>query len=190
VSSELRYARQTVLEEIGAEGQARLGSSRALLVGLGGLGCPAAQYLATSGVGCLVLNDFDRVDESNLPRQVLFAPGDVGRLKVEAAAARLRELNPSVEVEQLAQRLDEPQLTEAVGGVDVVLDGTDNFGTRFAINKACVDAGVALVSGGSKVSSLCFRMRPAVPATAACTAKKTNGSEIARVTACWRRCRA
>lgn len=87
MTGSLRYARHIVLDEIGAEGQARLTGSTALIVGLGGLGCPAAEYLATSGVGCLLLNDFDRVDESNLPRQILYTPEDVGKLKVDARRA-------------------------------------------------------------------------------------------------------
>ena len=144
-----RYARQIALADVGAEGQAKLGAARMLVVGLGGLGCPAALYLATSGVGRLVLNDFDRVDETNLPRQILFGPGDVGHLKVEAAKARLAALNPSVEIECLPERLDGAALEAAVAGVDVVLDGTDNFTARFAVNKACVARRVPLVSGAA-----------------------------------------
>jgi adenylyltransferase/sulfurtransferase len=144
-----RYARQIALADVGVEGQARLGRARVLVVGLGGLGCPAALYLATSGVGRLVLNDFDRVDETNLPRQILYGPDDVGALKVEAAKMRLTALNPDVEVVTLAERLDGAALDAAVGDVDVVLDGTDNFATRFAVNRACVARGVPLVSGAA-----------------------------------------
>jgi adenylyltransferase/sulfurtransferase len=144
-----RYARQIALADVGAEGQAKLGRARMLIVGLGGLGCPAALYLATSGVGRLLLNDFDRVDETNLPRQILYAPEDVGALKVEAARKRLTVLNPAVDVVVLAERLDGPALEAVVGGVDVVLDGTDNFATRFAVNRACVARRVALVSGAA-----------------------------------------
>ena len=133
-----RYARQIALADVGAEGQAKLGRARVLVVGLGGLGCPAALYLATSGIGRLVLNDFDRVDETNLPRQILYRPEDVGALKVEAAKKRLTALNPDVEVVVLAERLDGAALEAAVGDVDVVLDGTDNFAARFAVNRACV----------------------------------------------------
>jgi adenylyltransferase/sulfurtransferase len=120
-----------------------------LVVGLGGLGCPAALYLATSGIGKLVLNDFDRVDETNLPRQILFTPDDVGELKVEASRKRLTALNPGVEVDVLPERLDGAALAAAVGGVDVVLDGTDNFAARFAVNRACVTQRVPLVSGAA-----------------------------------------
>jgi molybdopterin/thiamine biosynthesis adenylyltransferase len=144
-----RYARQIALADVGAEGQAKLGRARVLVVGLGGLGCPAALYLATSGIGRLALNDFDRVDETNLPRQILFAPDDVGALKVEAAKKRLMALNPSVDVSVLPERLDAAALESAVGGVDVVLDGTDNFATRFSVNRACVARSVPLVSGAA-----------------------------------------
>jgi adenylyltransferase/sulfurtransferase len=144
-----RYARQVALADIGEEGQARLGAGSALIVGLGGLGCPAAQFLASSGVGRLVLNDFDRVDETNLPRQILYTAEDVGRLKVDAAAARLRALNPGVAITTLAERLDERALDAAVAGVDVVLDGSDNFATRFAVNRACVARRKPLVSGAA-----------------------------------------
>ena len=144
-----RYARQIALADVGPEGQAKLGRARMLIVGLGGLGCPAALYLATSGVGRLLLNDFDRVDETNLPRQILYAPEDVGALKVEAARKRLTVLNPGVEVVVLAERLDGAALEAVVGDVDVVLDGTDNFTTRFAVNRACVIRRVPLVSGAA-----------------------------------------
>ncbi|HEX5050070.1 MAG TPA: HesA/MoeB/ThiF family protein [Gammaproteobacteria bacterium] len=144
-----RYARQVALPDVGEQGQARLRGASMLLVGLGGLGCPAAQYLASSGVGTLVLNDFDTVDETNLPRQILFTAADVGKLKVEAAWARLLALNPEVDVRRLPARLDEAALAAAVGGVDVVLDGTDNFAARFAVNRACVAARKPLVSGAA-----------------------------------------
>jgi adenylyltransferase/sulfurtransferase len=144
-----RYARHVALSEVGAEGQARLGASRMLVVGLGGLGCPAAQYLASSGVGRLVLNDFDRVDRSNLPRQILYGDADVGTPKTEAAVAALGRLNPEIEIEGLPERLDDATLAAAAAGVDVVLDCTDNFGTRLAINRACVAANKPLVSGAA-----------------------------------------
>jgi adenylyltransferase/sulfurtransferase len=144
-----RYARQIALADVGAEGQAKLGRARVLVVGLGGLGCPAALYLATSGVGKLVLNDFDRVDETNLPRQILYSPEDVGALKVEAAKKRLTAFNPHIEVVALAERLDDAALDAVIGGVDIVLDGTDNFAARFAVNRACVARRVPLVSGAA-----------------------------------------
>jgi molybdopterin/thiamine biosynthesis adenylyltransferase len=144
-----RYARQVALADVGAEGQAKLGAARVLVVGLGGLGCPAALYLATSGIGRLLLNDFDRVDETNLPRQILYTPEDVGALKVDAARRRLLALNPDVNVDVHAARLDGAALEAAVGDADVVLDGTDNFATRFAVNRACVARRVPLVSGAA-----------------------------------------
>ena len=144
-----RYARQIALADVGAEGQAKLGRARVLIVGMGGLGCPAALYLATGGIGRLVLNDFDTVDETNLPRQVLFGPEDVGALKVDAAQKRLTALNPAVEIVTLPERLDDAALEAAVGNVDVVLDGTDNFATRFAVNRSCVARKVPLVSGAA-----------------------------------------
>jgi len=144
-----RYARQIALADFGAEGQAKLGRARVLLVGIGGLGCPAALYLATSGVGRIALNDFDTVDETNLPRQILFGPEDLGALKVDAARKRLTALNPAVEIVALPERLDAAALEAAVGSVDVVLDGTDNFATRFAVNRACVARRVPLVSGAA-----------------------------------------
>ena len=144
-----RYARQIALADVGAEGQAKLGRARVLIVGLGGLGCPAALYLGTSGIGRLVLNDFDRVDETNLPRQILYGPDDVGSLKVEAAKKRLTALNPELEVVCVAERLDGAALDAAVADVDIVLDGTDNFAARFAVNRACVARRVPLVSGAA-----------------------------------------
>ena len=144
-----RYARQIALADVGADGQAKLGRARMLVVGLGGLGCPAALYLATSGVGRLVLNDFDSVDETNLPRQILYTLQDVGTLKVEAAKKRLAAFNPGVDVVALPERLDGAALETAVGDVDVVLDGTDNFAARFAVNRACVARRVPLVSGAA-----------------------------------------
>lgn len=144
-----RYARHEALPEIGEIGQARIGEGRVLIVGMGGLGCPAAQYLAGSGVGTLVLNDFDRVDESNLPRQVLYEPGDVGELKVDVAHRRLSLVNPGIEIRCLSERLDSEALLSHVQSVSVVLDGTDNFATRLAVNRAAVRAGVPLVTGAA-----------------------------------------
>jgi len=147
--SRLRYSRQVALAELGEDGQARIGRSRVLLVGLGGLGSPAAIYLASAGVGHLVLNDFDSVDLSNLQRQPLFGGNDIGRPKADAAIAMLQKINPGVQYQAVDRRLQGEDLLTAVSDADVVLDGSDNFGTRFAINKACVAAGVPLVSGAA-----------------------------------------
>lgn len=145
----IRYARQVVLPDVGEAGQRRLSESVALVIGIGGLGCPAAQYLATSGVGHLVLCDFDTVDESNLPRQILFSPSDVGKPKALAAKSRLRELNPATRIDVVLERVGEAELAALVDDADVVLDCTDNFATRFLVNQACVAARVPLVSGAA-----------------------------------------
>ena len=144
-----RYARHVALAEIGAKGQQKLAAASVLIVGLGGLGCPAAQYLASSGVGTLILNDFDRVDVSNLPRQILFADAAVGQRKTDAAAATLARLNPGVKVDCRSERLEDDALRKVVRAADVVLDCTDNFVTRLAINRACVTELRPLVSGAA-----------------------------------------
>ena len=145
----LRYSRHLVLPAFGAAGQEKLGAAAVLLVGLGGLGSPAALYLAAAGVGRLLLNDFDRVDLSNLQRQLLYTEADLGTAKTTAAAAALSALNPDCKLEALDGRLDETALAAAVQRADVVLDGSDNFGTRFAVNRACVAAKTPLVSGAA-----------------------------------------
>ncbi len=142
-----RYARHLVLREIGGPGQQRLKAARVLIVGAGGLGAPAALYLAAAGVGVLGLADPDTVALSNLQRQVLYETGDIGRPKVDAAARRLAGLNPNVQVEAHAVRVDAANADGVVAGYDLVLDGTDDFATRFAVSDACVAAGKTLVSG-------------------------------------------
>ena len=142
-----RYARHLVLREVGGPGQQRLKAARVLVVGAGGLGAPAALYLAAAGIGALRLADPDTVSLSNLQRQVLFATADVGAPKVERGAARLRALNPEVAVEPHATAFTAQTAADLVAGCDLVLDGTDDFGTRFAVNAACVAAEVPLVSG-------------------------------------------
>ena len=142
-----RYARHLVLSEIGGSGQQALKRARVLIVGVGGVGAPAALYLAAAGVGTLGLIDDDAVALSNLQRQVLFATADIGRPKVEAAAERLAALNPGVAVEIFARRLTSDSAVDLVACFDIVLDGTDDFATRHAVNTACVTAGKPLVSG-------------------------------------------
>ena len=142
-----RYARHLVLSEIGGPGQQKLARARILIVGLGGVGGPAAQYLAAAGVGTLGLIDEDTVALSNLQRQVLFSTGDIGRLKVEAGAARLAALNPGVDLQTFPERLTGANAARRIAGWDVVIDGTDDFPTRFAVNTACVAADTPLVSG-------------------------------------------
>jgi molybdopterin/thiamine biosynthesis adenylyltransferase len=144
VSALERYVRQVVLW--GEKAQRRLFSSTVLVIGLGGLGSAAATYLAAAGVGRLLLVDFDRVEPSDLNRQVLHWAGDVGRLKVESAAEKLRQLNPEVELELFPSRLDSvEQARELVGKADVVLDCLDNWRSRFLLNEACVEAGKPMV---------------------------------------------
>ena len=136
-----RYARHLIMPEVGLEGQKRLKAARVLAVGAGGLGSPLALYLAAAGVGTIGLVDFDVVDDSNLQRQILYGTADVGRPKLAAAAARLRDLNPNVEIVTLQERLTSENALEIVRDFDVVADGTDNFPTRYLVNDACVLAG-------------------------------------------------
>jgi len=142
-----RYARHLVLKEIGGPGQQALKAARVLIVGAGGLGAPAALYLAAAGVGWIGLADGDMVALSNLQRQVLFASGDVGKPKTRAAAERLAALNPHVEIIAHPVMLDAGNAAGIVDGYDLVLDGTDDFDTRFAVNAACVALNKPLVSG-------------------------------------------
>jgi molybdopterin/thiamine biosynthesis adenylyltransferase len=144
-----RYARQVALPQIGEDGQARIGASTALIIGLGGIGCATASYLACAGVGQLLLCDFDTVDETNLGRQTLYGPSDVGQLKAVRAASRLANMNPDVRLTEISDRLSDAALAEAVSLSDVVLDGCDNFATRFQVNDAVVRNGTALVSGAA-----------------------------------------
>ena len=141
-----RYARHIVLHEIGGAGQQRLKAARLLVVGAGGLGSPALLYLAAAGVGHLTVVDDDAVSLSNLQRQVLHATPDIGRSKVASTAAALARLNPHVAVEGLAFRLDEQTALALAPGHDLVLDGSDSFETRYAVNAACVAAGVPLLA--------------------------------------------
>ncbi|MEZ4216652.1 MAG: molybdopterin-synthase adenylyltransferase MoeB [Myxococcota bacterium] len=142
-----RYRRHLTLPEVGLEGQRRLLDASVLLIGAGGLGSPLALYLAAAGVGRIGLVDADVVDVSNLQRQILYATRDVGRPKVEVAAERLRALNPDVEVVPHALRLTSANALDVLGGYDVVVDGTDNFPTRYLSNDACVLLGVPNVYG-------------------------------------------
>ncbi len=145
----LRYSRHILLDQIGIEGQDRILSSRALIVGAGGLGCPAALYLAAAGVGTLVIADDDTVDLTNLQRQVLHHEHSVGLPKVESARASLHDINPGVQVIALQQRLEGEALTAQIDAADVVLDCSDNFSTRHAVNRVCVATRTPLVSGAA-----------------------------------------
>ena len=142
-----RYSRHLNMPEVGEEGQLRLLDSRVLLIGAGGLGSPAALYLAAAGVGTLGIIDHDRVDRSNLQRQILHADARVGHSKVESARTAILALNPSVRVEGHEVRLDSGNVEELLGGYDMVVDGSDNFPTRYLVNDACVKLGIANVHG-------------------------------------------
>lgn len=143
----LRYSRQIVLPEVDEEGQRRLAAARVLVLGLGGLGSPVAAYLAAAGVGQLVLTDPDTVDISNLHRQILHRTGTIGLPKTDSARATLSALNPGVGIVTHATRLRGAELVDTVGRVDVVVDGTDNFESRFELNRACLAARKPLVYG-------------------------------------------
>lgn len=145
----LRYSRQIMLPQVDVAGQQRLLDSRVLIVGMGGLGSPVAMYLAAAGVGELVLADFDTVDLSNLQRQILHGSDDIGRPKVESARDTLQVLNPEVSVSTINERLEGEALAAQLRTVDLVVDATDNFATRFMLNDACVKARKPLVSGAA-----------------------------------------
>jgi len=142
-----RYARHLVLREVGGPGQQKLKTASVLIVGAGGLGSPAALYLAAAGVGAIFLADPDVVDRSNLQRQVIYAEDDIGQAKAEAAADRLAALNPHIFVAGYNGAFDASTADELVEGVDLVLDGTDDFAVRYEINAACVRHAKPLVSG-------------------------------------------
>lgn len=144
-----RYSRQVILPDVGVEGQQTLLDSRVLIVGAGGLGCAAAQYLAGGGVGHLTVADADRVELSNLQRQLLHDQNSLGMNKAESAARRLSAINPEISVEPLPLRMDAQKLKEAAAGHDLVVDASDNFDTRHAVNAACLATGKALVSGAA-----------------------------------------
>jgi adenylyltransferase/sulfurtransferase len=149
VSGLSRHARHLALPQVGAQGQQRISGSTALLVGVGGIGCSAASYLAASGVGHMVLCDFDTVDATNLGRQILYGPDDVGQPKAEVAARKLAAINPEIALTAVTDRLDDDTLAQQVAASDVVLDGTDNFATRFQVNDACVASGKCLITGAA-----------------------------------------
>ena len=145
----LRYSRQIMLPDVDLDGQEKLLAARVLIVGLGGLGSPVAMYLAAAGVGHLVLADFDAVDLSNLQRQIAHSSTRISQNKAESAAQTLRELNPDIHISVVTERMDGEQLAQQVCEATLVLDCTDNFHTRFAINAACVAHKKPLVSGAA-----------------------------------------
>lgn len=145
----LRYSRHILLAEIGIEGQEKLIGAHALIIGAGGLGSPAALFLAASGVGTLTLCDKDTVDLTNLQRQIMHRTASIGMNKVDSARAALAEINPEVQVNNLQERVESARLHELVAQADVVLDCSDNFATRYALNRACVQLKKPLVSGAA-----------------------------------------
>ncbi len=145
----LRYSRQLMLPQVEVNGQERLLAARVLIVGLGGLGCPAAMYLAAAGVGHLTLTDHDTVELSNLQRQIAHQTASIGQFKVESARSTLVALNPSVSVETISRKVEGKELAELVARHDAVLDCTDNFTIRFALNSACFASKVPLVSAAA-----------------------------------------
>ena len=145
----LRYNRHIMLPQIGIEGQQKLRDAHVLIIGLGGLGSPAALYLATAGVGRLTLVDDDKVELSNLQRQIIHRTQNIGEHKVASAKSNLLAINPDIDIITIDRRLDEPALAQQVHLADVVLDASDNFDTRFAINRACVEQKKPLVSGAA-----------------------------------------
>jgi molybdopterin/thiamine biosynthesis adenylyltransferase len=145
----LRYSRHILLPQIGVEGQRRLLDARVLVIGAGGLGSPVALYLASAGVGSITLCDGEEVDLTNLQRQIVHRTDSIGQKKVESARATLRAINPEVAVTGLAERVDEGRLEALVAGIDVVVDASDNFATRHAVNRACARSRRPLVSGAA-----------------------------------------
>jgi molybdopterin/thiamine biosynthesis adenylyltransferase len=145
----LRYSRQIMLPELGIDGQQRLRDAQALIIGLGGLGSPVAMYLAAAGVGTLELVDDDQVDLSNLQRQILHTTDRIGRDKTRSAQAGLNALNPETQLILRNARLHDERLNDAVDAADLVLDCSDNFATRFALNQVCHDLRTPLVSGAA-----------------------------------------
>lgn len=144
-----RYTRQMVLPEIGIDGQQAIQDAHIMIVGLGGLGCPAAIYLAAAGIGKLTLNDFDRIDLSNLHRQVLYTNDDVGQYKTQVAANKMLSFNPDIETNLINEKLELDALLSHCKAADIVLDCSDNFKTRHLVNQACVQSKTTLISGAA-----------------------------------------
>ncbi|MFH1818871.1 MAG: molybdopterin-synthase adenylyltransferase MoeB [Pseudomonadota bacterium] len=145
----LRYSRHILLPDVGVDGQARISGASVLIVGAGGLGCPAALYLGASGVGRLFVADGDTVDLTNLQRQIGHATAAIGENKADSLTRSVRAINPEIEVQPIREALSGEALHEAVAAVDLVVDASDNFATRHAVNRACVQLGKPLVSGAA-----------------------------------------
>ena len=145
----LRYSRQMMLPEIDAAGQERLNESRVLIIGLGGLGSPVSIYLSSAGVGRLVLVDFDKVEISNLQRQIVHTTTDINRLKIESAKEHLQAINPEISIECIDHVMENHELLDQATKADVIVDASDNFQTRFALNEASIKTKTPLVSGAA-----------------------------------------
>lgn len=146
---EARYSRQIKLPQIGEDGQQKILQANVLIIGMGGLGSPAALYLAAAGIGKLSISDFDVVEESNLQRQVIHRNDTIGELKAQSARQTIHQLNPGCEIEMIDHQMDEQELEQAIFRADIVLDCSDNFPTRFAVNRFCVRSKTPLVSAAA-----------------------------------------
>lgn len=161
-----RYDRQLRIQGWGEAGQRKLKSATVLVAGLGGLGCPASIYLAVAGVGRLILVDEEKVELSNLNRQVLHWDRDIGRYKVDSALEKLRQLNPAIQVNGLTVGITEENVKELIKGCDVVVDGMDNFRTRFVLNRACLELNIPLIHAA--IYGLEARLMTIIPGKTAC----------------------
>ena len=160
----LRYSAHLPLAGIGAEGQQRIRESHVALIGVGGLGCAAAQYLVSSGIGKLTLCDFDTVTESNLSRQILYRASDLGRSKVVAATESLQNLNPDTEIQSIAKRMNDEDMQALFPTCDLVIDASDNYGTRLAVNRSCLTLKVPWIMASCiRMEGQIMFMRPDLP---------------------------
>jgi len=163
----LRYSAHYPLTGIGADGQQRIRDAHVALIGIGGLGCATAQYLVSSGIGKLTLCDFDTVAESNLSRQILYHPTDVGRSKVEAASEALQNLNPQTRLHSLAKRMTNEDMQLLFPDCDLVIDASDNYGTRLAVNRSCLELEIPWVMAACiRMEGQIMFMRPDLPGQA------------------------
>jgi adenylyltransferase/sulfurtransferase len=158
-----RYARQIRLSQIGEQGQQKILDSSVLIIGMGGLGSPAAMYLAAAGIGKLVISDYDMVEVSNLQRQIIHSTARIGDNKVDSAKQSIEAINPDCQVETIGYQLDEDELKSVIQRVDIVLDCCDNFPTRFEVNRYCVETKTPLVSGAAiRLEGQIMNYQPAV----------------------------
>ena len=178
-----RYSRHLIIPDVAMAGQKRLKAARVLCVGAGGLGSPALMYLAAAGVGTLGIIDYDTVDESNLQRQIIHGQSDIGRSKAESARDSVREINPLIDVRLHTERLDSSNVMEIFAQYDLIVDGTDNFATRYLVNDACVLLGKPYVWGSiyrfdGQASRLLGRARPLLPVPVPRAAAARDGSVV------------